>query len=133
VRLTNYANACCLMEAEGFRILTDPWLVDGAFEGTWHHYPPLATRPEDLADVDALFISHVHPDHCDPQTLKAFRRDIPIAVLDHPPNFLHRVLGQMGFTSLVRIADGAQGRLGPFGVTLYAPFTTHSTSRLSAL
>ena len=125
MRLTNYANACCLMEAEGFRILTDPWLVDGAFEGAWCHYPPLAVRPEDLAGVDALFVSHVHPDHCDPETLKAFRRDIPILVLDHPPNFLHRVLREMGFTNLVAIVDGATAKLGPFEATLYAPFTTH--------
>jgi UDP-MurNAc hydroxylase len=125
MRLTNYANACCVMEAEGFRVLTDPWLVDGVFEGAWCHYPPLSTRPEDLSDVDALFVSHVHPDHCDARTLRVFRRDIPIAVLDHRPNFLHRVLREMGFTNLVPIADGAQGGLGPFYVTLYAPFTPH--------
>ncbi|HTK36459.1 MAG TPA: MBL fold metallo-hydrolase [Caulobacteraceae bacterium] len=125
MRLTNYANACCLMEAQGFRILTDPWLVDGVFEGGWHHYPPLTVRPEDLRDVDALFVSHVHPDHCDPQTLKVFRRDMPIVVLDHAPNFLHRVLREMGFTNLVAIADGTTAPLGPFDVTLYAPFTPH--------
>jgi UDP-MurNAc hydroxylase len=99
--------------------------VDGAFEGAWCHYPPLKTRPEDLRGVDALFISHVHPDHCDPETLKVFPRNIPIAVLEHPPNFLHRVLREMGFTNLVAIADAAQARLGPFDVTLYAPFSTH--------
>jgi UDP-MurNAc hydroxylase len=125
MRITFYANACCTMEAKGFRILTDPWLVDGAFEGSWCHYPPLKTRPEDIAGVDALFISHVHPDHCDPHTLAAFRRDIPIIVLDHGPNFLHRVLREMGFTDLRPIESGACDRIGPFDVTLYAPFTAH--------
>jgi L-ascorbate metabolism protein UlaG (beta-lactamase superfamily) len=125
MRMAYYANACCKMEAAGFSILTDPWLVDGAFEESWCHYPPLATRPEDVAGVDALFISHVHPDHCDPATLAAFRRDIPIIVLDHGPNFLHRVLREMGFTDLRPIATGAKDRIGPFEVTLYAPFTTH--------
>jgi len=125
VRLSYYANACAVVEAEGFQILTDPWLVDGAFEGSWCHFPPLKTRPQDLASVDALFISHVHPDHCDPETLKAFPRDIPIIVLDHGPNFLHRVLCAMGFTNLVRIKDAETGVVGPFSVTLYAPFTTH--------
>jgi UDP-MurNAc hydroxylase len=125
VRLTFYSNACAVVESEGFRVLNDPWLVDGAFEGAWQHCPPLKTRPQDLADVDALFVSHLHPDHCDPETLKVFRRDIPIIVLDHGPNFLHRVLGQMGFTDLVKIRDGETGRVGPFEVTLYAPFATH--------
>ncbi len=125
MRLTYFANACCLMEAQGFRILTDPWLTDGAFEGSWCHYPPLKVRPRDLADVDALYISHIHPDHCDPTTLSAFPREIPILVLDHPPNFLHRVLRGMGFSNLIAVRDGAQALLGPFEVTLYAPFTTH--------
>ena len=46
-------------------------------------------------------------------------------MLDHPPNFLHRVLREMGFTNLVAIGDGAAAQLGPFRTTLYAPFTTH--------
>jgi len=84
MRLTYYANACCLMEVDGFRILTDPWLVDGAFEGSWCHYPPLKVKPQELAGVDALFVSHVHPDHCCPETLSHFPRDIPVLVLGGP-------------------------------------------------
>lgn len=125
MRLTYYANACCLMESQGFRVLTDPWLTDGAFEGSWCHYPPLKVRARDLADVDALYISHIHPDHFDPDSLAAFRRDIPILVLDHGPNYLHRALRGLGFTNLVAIKDGAAATLGPFTVTMYAPFTTH--------
>ena len=125
MRLTYYANACCLMEAAGFQILTDPWLTNGAFEGSWCHYPPLKVRPAELAGVDALYISHIHPDHCDPTTLAAFARDIPIVVLDHAPNYLHRVLAGMGFTNLIAIKDGETGAVGPFAVTVYAPYTTH--------
>lgn len=125
MRLTYYANACCLMEVDGFAVLTDPWLVDGAFEGSWCHFPPLGVKPQDLAGVDALFVSHVHPDHCCPVTLAHFPRDIPILVLDAGPNFLHRVLRQMGFTNLIAVKDGETAELGPFRATLYAPFTTH--------
>jgi len=125
MRLTYYANACCLMESDGFRILTDPWLVDGAFEGSWCHYPPLQVSPRDLTDVDALFVSHVHPDHCCPETLAHFPRDVPVLVLDAGPNFLQRVLRQMGFTNLIAVKDGETAELGPFRATLYAPFTAH--------
>ena len=76
-------------------------------------------------DLDALFVSHVHPDHCDERTLRAFRRDIPILVLDHGPNFLHRVLSGMGFTNLIPVRDGETAMCGPIRATLYAPFTGH--------
>jgi UDP-MurNAc hydroxylase len=125
LRITFYANACCAYEQDGFRLLADPWLVDGAFIGAWHHFPPLRTSPEDLAGVDALFISHLHPDHFDPASLEPFRRDIPIVILAAGPNFLRRRLEALGFTNLIWVGDGASVTLGPFRLTTYAPFEKH--------
>lgn len=125
MRLTFYANACSVVEEDGFRLLTDPWLTDGAFEGSWFHFPPLRTRPGDLADVDALYVSHLHPDHYDPLTLGQFRRDLPILALDHGRNFLARMLERQGFTNVIRLKDGESIRMGPFRVTMFAPFATH--------
>jgi len=54
MNLTFIANACCVFEQRGFKILCDPWLVDGAFEGAWFHFPPLRTTAADLLGVDCL-------------------------------------------------------------------------------
>src|SRR6185436_5631093 len=114
MKITFYANACCMFEFQGYRILSDPWLVDGVFEGAWYHSPPLATKPADLADaVDALYISHLHPDHFDTETLKFFRRDIPILALDHGQNFLCRVLDSAGFTNVIRMKNRETKTIGP--------------------
>ncbi len=123
--LTFIANACCIYEERGYRLLADPWLTDGAFEGSWFHYPPLKTKAEDLLGVDALYISHLHPDHFDEVVIAQFRRDIPIVILDHGPNFLERKLTQLGFTNLFKIKDGEKRELGPFRLTMYAPFAKH--------
>jgi UDP-MurNAc hydroxylase len=125
MKLTFIANACCIYESQGVRILTDPWLVDGVFEGSWFHAPALKTRPENVADVDALFISHIHPDHYDLQTLKAFPRDIPIFILDSPPNFLMKSLQRLGFTQTIAIAPETPYAFGPFELTLFKPFAKH--------
>lgn len=125
MKLTQIDNACCIYEAQGFKLLCDPWLTDGAFEGSWMHYPPLATRVADVVNSDALYISHLHPDHYDPETLKHFRRDIPIVVLDHGHNFLITTLTKAGFTNLLKVKDKETVTLGPFEVTLYAPFAKH--------
>ncbi len=125
MKITFIANACCIYESNGFRLAADPWLIDGAFEGSWCHYPPLKTRPEDLATIDALFISHLHPDHLDPASLVAVPRDLPVVVLDHGRNYLHRILPSLGFTNLVKVTDGATVELGPFRLSVFAPFAKH--------
>lgn len=121
-----YTNACCTYEIPGYRLLADPWLSPTAFEGSWEHDPPITTRPEDLADVDALYISHIHEDHCDPATLKHFRRDIPIFVLRDEHQFLARHLGRMGFTLIV-LCDPMQGYEIAEGlrIRIFPPFVAH--------
>jgi UDP-MurNAc hydroxylase len=122
LQITYYSNACCVMTHEGRRLLTDPWLTDGAFHGAWFSYPPLVTRPQDLTGVDYLYLSHLHPDHFDEATLAHFRRDIPIVALDHGPAYLCRALERLGFTNIVRMRDQESRALGPFEVTMFAPF-----------
>ena len=124
MRLTFIDSACAIFEHAGYRILADPWLSNGAFEGSWYHFPVLKTKPQDVADADALYVSHVHPDHFDPSTLRSFRRDLPIIVLDHGKNYLHRLLRKEGFERLVTIPDQQTVTLGPFRLTAYKPFAT---------
>jgi len=126
MKVTFISNACCVYEANRMRILTDPWLVDGAFEGAWFHAPALKTKPHDLTDVDALFISHIHPDHYDLKTLSAFRRDIPIFILDAYPGFLKRSLENLGFKKVIVIPPEKPYEFGPFELTLFSPFAKHA-------
>jgi len=125
MKVTYIANACVIYEQEGFKLLTDPWLVNGAFEGSWCHAPAIRTKPEDVANVDAIYISHIHPDHYDPETLKHFRKNIPIVILKGPGNFFQKSLEKLGFTNLIVLNDQEPYQLGPFRLTLFAPFDTH--------
>jgi UDP-MurNAc hydroxylase len=125
VKLTQIYNACAIYEFQGYKLLADPWLTDGAFEGSWYHYPPLTTTVEDIKNVDFLYISHLHPDHFDQTVLSRLEKTLPVIVLDHGPNFLHRKLEALGFTNLIKVKDKETRTVGPFEVTLYAPFVTH--------
>lgn len=126
MKLTHMDNACCIYESRGFKLLCDPWLTDGAFEGSWYHYPPLVTTFDQVKDVDALYVSHLHPDHYDEVTLKQFRKDIPVIILDKEPNFLKRKLTSViGFTNILAVKDGETITIGPMEVTVYAPFCKH--------
>lgn len=126
MKLHFIANACCIYESNGKKLLCDPWLTEGAFYGSWFHYPPLDTRPQDISEVDYLYISHLHPDHMDPNSLKVFRRDIPIICLDDDgPNYLKKILTAMGFTNLHMMQHGSYECFGPFLVTMFKPFVSH--------
>jgi UDP-MurNAc hydroxylase len=122
MKITHITNACCVYESEGFRFLTDPWLNDGAFEGSWYHYPPLEMTIEHVLPIDLLYLSHLHPDHFEEETLRKIPRDVTVVFLDHEPNYLKRKLEGLGFTNLVGLKDHEKRAFGPFLVTMLAPF-----------
>ncbi|MDY6808928.1 MBL fold metallo-hydrolase [Gordonia sp. HNM0687] len=51
MQLTHFGHSCVLVEIDGTKILFDPGSFSHGFEG--------------LTDLDAVFITHQHPDHCD--------------------------------------------------------------------
>jgi UDP-MurNAc hydroxylase len=117
VRVTYYGQACTLIEVEGRKILTDPWLTEGAFAGTWFHTHLLSDvgvspRTARDADIDFLFLSHEHEDHFDPCTLREFRRDLPVLICRFPtPRFYHEVT-KLGFTDVRQLTSGEPLDLG---------------------
>ena len=122
---TFIGNACGIFTgSKGTRILCDPWVVDGVFDGSWCHYPPLATKPEELHDVDAVYISHLHPDHFDERHF-GFSRDMPLIVLNHEPNFLEKKLRALGFRNFIAIRNEETIKWNEFELTCFSPFSSH--------
>jgi UDP-MurNAc hydroxylase len=116
MRITYYGQACTLVEAGGLKILTDPWLTEGAYLGTWCHTHVLAeagVTPETFpSDIDYLFLSHEHQDHTDLTTLKRFRFDIPLLICKFPNNKFKNLLQQAGFTNIREVLPGGTVDLG---------------------
>ncbi len=130
MKLTFLTNAACIYESQGFKLLCDPWLTEGAF-GSWVHDPPLKTKPEDVTGVDALYISHIHPDHLDEGTLAHFRRDIPIVTFKDRLSLTEKKLRGMGMTNVTALGDKQtlihKSMSSPVNMecTVFGPFTKH--------
>ena len=47
------------------------WFTEGAFGGSWFHFPWKAIDPEDVGRYDYIYVSY-HPDHYDPVWIKRY-------------------------------------------------------------
>ncbi|QQS00747.1 MAG: MBL fold metallo-hydrolase [Austwickia sp.] len=89
--VTQLGHSCLLVEVADVRILIDPGGFTPAFE--------------EVRDLDAVFVTHQHPDHCDVERLPALLRGNPQArVLVEPQTAAQ--LGERGMD----VDDLASGR-----------------------
>jgi L-ascorbate metabolism protein UlaG (beta-lactamase superfamily) len=79
VRLTWLGHASVVLELDGVRLLTDPLLRSRA--GPLRRRGPVPT-PDQVADLDAVLISHLHHDHAELTSLRLLP-DLPL--LTGPP------------------------------------------------
>src|SRR5215470_10380564 len=116
MRVTYYGQACTLTEADGVKILTDPWLTEGAYHGTWFHTHLLAdagVTPESFPkNIDYLFLSHEHQDHFDLATLRHFPPDLPILICHFQTPKFRNHLQSLGFSNIRELDSGRRVDLG---------------------
>lgn len=94
-------SACVVTETPDVKILHDPWFTEGIYDGSWYHFPKLNNPIEQIGDVDAIYISHVHPDHYDSKFIKSYfevfgEKEIIISNLS--PNHLANKMRADGFS-----------------------------------
>ncbi len=82
-----------------FKILMDPWLTDGEYYGSWSHFPyyNLDKNINEINSYNAIYVSHIHPDHCSEDTLKKLNKNIPIYIHSYHSKFLKFKLERCGF------------------------------------
>jgi L-ascorbate metabolism protein UlaG (beta-lactamase superfamily) len=71
--ITYVGHSTTLIEVAGARLLTDPVLTERI-----GHIRRIAPPPARSPDCDAVLISHAHPDHLDPRSLRRVPRDVPV-------------------------------------------------------
>lgn len=96
-------SACITIKTPDIKVLCDPWFTEGAFEGSWYTFPKVKDSLGECGDCDAIYISHLHPDHYDPEFLKTYMNrygEKPIWIADHSPNHFKTILQNSEFRSL---------------------------------
>ena len=86
-----FYSACVSLTTPELSILCDPWFTEGAYDGSWYHYPPFECPLKRIPDCRYIYISHIHPDHYDARFLKAYLSHHPntqVIISDFKTNFL---------------------------------------------
>ncbi len=117
MKITLVSHASLLVESRGVRILSDPWYQGRIYGDAWELSPPPASLP-DLAGLDAIYLSHAHPDHFHVPTLKsllpATGADVAVLVPKLIFPVMRDALRAIGFRNVKEIAPG--GSLALAGV-----------------
>ncbi len=122
MEVTFLRGATIILSDGNRRLICDPWLEDGIYYGAWAHYPPFTEedwRHHSPADVDYIYISHVHPDHFDPRTLKRFSGQ-KVIIHKYVGPFLKRKIEGLGF-EVIELENGASFNMGNnFAIRVFA-------------
>ena len=99
MRISHLGHAAVLVETEGARVLIDP----GNFSDQWH----------DEVDLDAVLITHAHPDHVDPEHLPALVAANPDAKILVEPSIVDTIAaGDFPDVGATAFAAGEQTVIG---------------------
>jgi N-acyl-phosphatidylethanolamine-hydrolysing phospholipase D len=78
MKTTMLGHATLIIEMDGKKILTDPWLTEPLYMGQlWHSG---SFMPKKLPRLDLILVSHGHEDHFDPKTLSRISKSTPVVI-----------------------------------------------------
>jgi UDP-MurNAc hydroxylase len=103
VRITGTGHASMRIDTAAGSILCDPW-VNPAYFASWFPFPDNSLLDWDaLGRVDYLYVSHLHRDHFDAQTLRRYvSKSATVLLPDYPTAQLEDELRELGFRSFLK-------------------------------
>lgn len=126
MKITQIRNATLKIEYGGHVFLVDPWLVEKGGMGAFRNFPYFCVRPEQetipmpmrdlpmpipdiLSGVDALILTHLHPDHIDMEADGTIGHILPknLPVFVDDVNDAH-VLLKSGFTDVTVLYSNSE-------------------------
>ena len=105
MKITHLTSATEIISVDGVKILTDPWLDDGIYYGSWYLYPPYKENNELLQDIDYVYVSHIHPDHFCEKSMQRLNKSTEVLIHHYDEKFLKRKLEMLGFSKITELPN----------------------------
>jgi len=111
----------------GTTILCDPWITDGAFIGSWFHFPRLeGFEFQELVarKWNFLYISHLHADHFDRKLVSAIAKaqpDCKVLLPKFEKKWLYRAVKNCGFSEsrIIEIESNKKEKFSDLDITIF--------------
>ncbi|MDC1182326.1 MBL fold metallo-hydrolase [Planktomarina temperata] len=100
MKVTHLQSSTQLIHLGDVKVLTDPWLTEGEYYGSWYHYPPFEAENIASLEYDYIYVSHIHPDHLSEKTFKSLPLKRPVLIHNYDAKFLKRKLEMLGFETI---------------------------------
>lgn len=113
---------------EKTKILCDPWFETPAFIGSWIPFPKVEFNYDEKYDY--VYISHIHSDHFDMETLSRINQDTKILIYKFENPFLFRKIKSMGFTKIIQLEHGQEFFVDKItSIKIYGPVENNSDAK----
>ena len=113
MKIAHLCNSCIFVEDGETKLLCDPWI--GTADGNaWLSFPykdEAADLIESLAP-NCAYISHIHPDHFDPKTLRYLEPTTPIFIKKFADGRLRHKIEALGFSAVLELEPWAVHSIG---------------------
>jgi hypothetical protein len=87
--------------------IMDPWIYGNLYNNAWSPLSKLGYKKKNLKKIKFCFISHLHPDHWDMETIKQFPKDVTFYIPNLTFNkVIQRGLNKNGFKKIKYINYG---------------------------
>lgn len=112
-------------------LISDPWLFGTAFDGGWALLSESRFKPDDFARVTHIWLSHEHPDHFSPASLRSipdqYRQSITLLYHETPDGKVVQFGRDLGFRDVLELPTGGWFPLGVDFRVLCRPFPAHDS------
>ncbi len=97
MKVTHLQSSTQIVQLGNTKILTDPWLTEGEYLGSWFHYPPFDPMDISKLKYDYIYVSHIHPDHLSEATFRSLPEKKPVLIHNYDSKFVKRKIETFGF------------------------------------
>lgn len=99
-----FNHAFVKIKDKDFSFATDPWAIGPAFNtGWWLKNKTKNDWVDQLNDCNFVYISHNHPDHLHPLTLRKINKNMNFVVPDFSTDSTGKYLEELGFVNIHRL------------------------------
>ncbi len=110
--IQNPTNAFVIIKYGVHKIVIDPWVKSGIYDGGWNIVSEHNNPASLISDATHLYITHIHEDHCDPAALRLLNKNIKAYIPEvFASNIIERKLRQSGLENITYIKPYSEQKI----------------------